>query len=697
MNVKNRVLGKIKQLVDLVLSALNSMVAAWVHGLSCGGIIFIGIASAIGQENDPGTRPQIGAQVYIEPGQQEKEIQRWFEILADHGMTICRIRMDETHMRIPSGKWDFSLYDIAFKAAEQHNIKIFATLFPANTGEGVGGFKFPSSSDHQAAIQNYIENIVQHFKDHPALYAWVLQNEPGIGGGIPRGDHTEKAWRQWIEEHPMPAREGYILEDYKQEQFLRDHTTAYLQWIAGEVHRYDPGRHLHVNSHMLFDNLPEYDFIAWRGFLTSFGSSMHPSWHFGYFQRDQYPIAIAANNDIVRSGAGDHPFWVTELQGGNNSYSGYHPITPSRSEIGQWLWSGIGSGAQGIIFWTLNPRAAGVEAGEWSLLDFIDEPTDRLKEAGKIAQVIRQPSWPSAHPLVSDVHILYSVDAMHLQNRREIRSGHIRHYHEGRMKGATVKSPLAFYETLLEYGISSHFTDMDHFDWKQKGEQGHTVILANQVVIPRHHWQGIIDFVAAGGKLLVTGLTAHFDEFGLNVMNSDFPFKAAFGGKVKEFRVKEDHFPLTVYKTLTLPAHWLSGTLAVEGGTPIGQEAGNTTAIRNKYGKGEVIWIPSLVGLGAWRGDNTPLARLLKAEVIKKDNVIHFEKHHPGVTMKVMQTGQDFITIVTNKNETMEQIELKLAGNYTPALIYRLMDSTIKGRKLEIAADDCLVVKWTKN
>ena len=61
--------------------------------------------------------PQIGAQVFIEPGQTAKDVDDWFRILEQNEMTVCRIRMFETHMRKPGGTWDFSLYDEAFRAA----------------------------------------------------------------------------------------------------------------------------------------------------------------------------------------------------------------------------------------------------------------------------------------------------------------------------------------------------------------------------------------------------------------------------------------------------------------------------------------------------------------------------------------------------------------------------------------------------
>lgn len=89
--------------------------------------------------------PQIGAQVFIEPGQTDKQIDGFFRILAQHGFETARIRMFGAHMLRPDGSWDFTLYDKAFDAAGKHGVKLFATLFPPTDELGdVGGFKFPA-------------------------------------------------------------------------------------------------------------------------------------------------------------------------------------------------------------------------------------------------------------------------------------------------------------------------------------------------------------------------------------------------------------------------------------------------------------------------------------------------------------------------------------------------------------------------
>lgn len=641
--------------------------------------------------------PSIGAQVYIEPGQTAEEIEGWFSIMAEYDMTVCRIRMDETHMAQADGTWDFALYDAAFEAAERHGIRVFATLFPANTDTGVGGFKFPKDAAHLAAIGRYIRAVVPHFSKHPALFAWVLQNEPGVGGILPKGAYTEQAWSEWNASNPQPADpNGFMREDFREPEFIRQHTTAYLSWIAGEIEKYDPARHLHVNSHMLFVTLPEYEFPAWRKLLSSLGASMHPSWHFGYFERDQYPVAIGANNDIVRAGAEDKPFWVTELQGGNNSYSGFNPLTPSAEEIGQWLWGSLFSGAQGIIFWCLNPRKAGLEAGEWSLLDFLDKPTDRMEAAGAIAEwLTKHPDFASARPHTANVHVLYNRESMYLQRKREVRSVEVGQYFEGRLPGATIKSVLAQYEALLEQGITPEIGSMDDFDWKARGRAGAAVVIPHQIVLPRRHWEGLKTFVAEGGQLLLTGLSAHFDEYGQNMMTGGFPFREMLGGQVREFRVRGNTFSMPIHDQ-ELPAHLWQGTLAVDGGEVVSHAPDSLpVALMHQYGKGRTLWIPSPIGLGAWQQDNRPLAQLLQNWLKNAETPpVRFKEHHPGVTMKTMMGETGLYTLMINKNDSPKEVVLDFAKLRTGQILYDSAGAECHGNTVLLPPDACVVLFW---
>ena len=99
--------------------------------------------NSYGERISKQSTPFVGAQIFIEPGQTQEQIEQWFKLLAESNMTTCRIRMFGKYMKTPSGTYDFTLFDRAFKLADKYHIKVYATLFPDTEFTDVGGFKFP--------------------------------------------------------------------------------------------------------------------------------------------------------------------------------------------------------------------------------------------------------------------------------------------------------------------------------------------------------------------------------------------------------------------------------------------------------------------------------------------------------------------------------------------------------------------------
>ena len=113
--------------------------------------------------------PFLGAQIFIEPGQTAEEIDTWFRQLEENHFTVCRIRMFESYMKKANGKWDFSLFDNAFRSAEKHGIRVFGTIFPYTDKTDIGGFKFPRDDAHLQSIAFFIKELTTHFKQYKSL------------------------------------------------------------------------------------------------------------------------------------------------------------------------------------------------------------------------------------------------------------------------------------------------------------------------------------------------------------------------------------------------------------------------------------------------------------------------------------------------------------------------------------------------
>lgn len=641
--------------------------------------------------------PMIGAEVFIEPGQSSQDIDTWFLRLKESGMTVTRIRLFERYMHAADGTWDFSLFDEAYKAADKYGIKIYGNLFPATPFDDVGGFKFPRNEKHLQSIADYIKALVTHFKQFESCYGWVPINEPGAGR-LPNDDFDKNRFEDWKKIQPVPEYKSHGFEhfDFAEERFLVDYNSWFLKWLTDEIHKYDPGKPVHVNNHAIFQNAAEYNFPEWRKFLTSLGGSAHASWHFGYFNRDEYAMAMSANSEILKSGAGNIPWMMTELQGGNNTYSGYEPMCPTKEEIAQWLWTTIGTESKGAIFWCLNPRSSGIEAGEWALLNFQNQPSDRMKAAAAVSAVINKNARLFANMKVveSGINILYTRESLWVE--KKLQSGGP--LYEGREVGGVMKSALGYFEALSEMGIQSNFSEMGEFDFSKNNYAGTTIILAHQISIPSRYWQNLQDYVSKGGKLLVDGLTGYYDENAVCIMNTVFPFEKLFGGNISEFKMVANRFDVKLTNPkITLPAHLWQGIIVAGTGTVIGRSNDDVIAVKNKFGNGEVIWMPSLAGLGArLNKDYSSLSLLLNAEAKQSINNVsfRFQTLQPKMLMKTLRSGESFLTIIINKSKEKRKVSLVQKSGLKPYILFADKKGTVSANSIEIASEETMVIQW---
>ena len=72
---------------------------------------------------------EVGAEVWIEPGQTDEEIDMWFRRMAENKMHSARIFLMWNYIEVAPGKYDFTIADRAFEAAKRYNMEIEASLF----------------------------------------------------------------------------------------------------------------------------------------------------------------------------------------------------------------------------------------------------------------------------------------------------------------------------------------------------------------------------------------------------------------------------------------------------------------------------------------------------------------------------------------------------------------------------------------
>ncbi|AMR30927.1 hypothetical protein A0256_05550 [Mucilaginibacter sp. PAMC 26640] len=639
----------------------------------------------------------IGAEVFIEPGQTPAEIDTWFLRLKEAGMKVTRIRLFETYLRKPDGSWDFDLFDAAYQAGDKYGIKIYGNLFPATAFTDLGGLKFPRDEDHLTAIANYIKHVVSHFKNFDSCYGWVPVNEPGVGS-FPQDPYATSKYLEWkaAQAHPDYNSNGYDHFDFADERFLLYYNTWFLKWLTDEIHRYDPGSIIHVNNHAIFKNAAEYNFTDWREFLTSLGGSAHASWHFSYFNRSQYTLAVAANCEMLRSGAGEIPWFMTELQGGNNTYSGFLALCPTAEEISQWLWTAIAAESKGAIFWCLNPRSSGIEAGEWAMLNYHNQPSDRLLAATDVMRTINQNLnlFENAKVVESGINILYTRESLWIEKKLQTGGKS----YEGRDEGGVMQSAIAYFEALSEAGIQANFKEISEFDFSGDNYHGIAIILAHQIAIPSKYWPVLSSFVEMGGKLLLDGLSGYYDENAVATTRLGFPLRDLLGGDVLEYKAIDEIDILQLGRNV-LPAYQWKGLLHPTTAQCLSAEQGQAAAMKNSFGKGTVWWLPTLVGLGSRISeDYNHLNVFLKSILEYKSLNIPFKFNAPQklVLMKTMRSGTDLLTVVINKSTVRREFTLTITPfALQPDVLFANKGGKIGGNHISIDPEETMVIKWS--
>jgi beta-galactosidase len=556
---------------------------------------------------------KIGAQVWIEKGMSQKEIDGYFEVMDKHHMHVARLFMMWNFMETAPNQWDFQEFDWAFEAAAKHKVKIVATLMP-NFGPRHRGFYYKTQDGAIAKSWRqweeskiYIQTMVKRYANHPALGQWMLMNEPGQ---MPSPDSLamdrfkvflsqkygsiEKLNSAWltgfadfkeITYSPNWAGGGFTwpVSYLDWQNFWAEHLTWYLEQVANEIRKTDPKTPLHVNPHALLDIPHRYELKKWTRFLESLGSSIHPVWHFNDLKRSEYPMGIAFVADLVGSAAGEKPFWVTELQGGHNIYTGSQPINPSESEIKSWLWSSVMSGAEKTIFWCLNPRTQGGESGEWALLDYQAQPSHRLKMADSIANQVEK--WTNffekAKPVYDQISLVISPETMFLQERNGKGQNQV-----SRQQKAHFQSVLGCYNALRMKGFHPKIVFMDDKDWLAKSAGKELAIVCHATALKESQLDNLKSFAERGNSLLFTGMAGIFSEEEKTRWLGENKISELTGAKPLEVMTAENQNLIKI----PFETFWVKTELGKAKKNPSG-------LIENEFGKGKIYWMPAMVDL----------------------------------------------------------------------------------------------------
>lgn len=607
-------------------------------------------------------RPRLGAEFFLNRTETRDSVFHHFHRMAETGLTIARIFTLWDQVEHDQGKWDFSRYDWIYDAAAQNGILIANTLCSEDppgwmrTAPFYHAWRDLSNPALRPYSEIYLEKVITRYKSHAGHGVWLLQNEPGIKdtnepfvlaayarwlekkyGTV---DRLNAVWYQQlrsfedarIPEESRTAGWADYAANLDWRRFRCDHLADQLRWIHSRVDRYNPGALTHVNPPGLTGNMPASGRDMWKikPAVHYLGASMHASWHFGMFPREDFGVAYGYCCDLIRSVSAPAPWWVTELQAGPTVFTGARPLNPTGGEITRWLWDGLGNSARGIVFWLWHPRTEGNEAGEWGLAGAHGEDTDRTRATRGVAQALKQHEdfFTAATPLRATSAILYDRDAMLLYAVDGWR----------RPTDEIIYSLMGCYKALHRSHVPVDFVNVTDLD-AGNANRYQVLYLPYCYALSAKSVGAIREFVRQGGTVWADGLVAWKDEQGTTRQLPPGPLSDVFGFTLEDIQAVWDSPEL--WRCL-IPMN-TPGALA-EGAD------GRPVAVENPFGKGRAIYYGTALAYANLQHETPQMVSAIAAPALKAAQSMPVRMTDgPGhVAFRAMQAGDRYAAVLNN-------------------------------------------------
>lgn len=408
-----------------------------------------------------------------EPGDWERDV----AAMAAAGMNCIRsaeLLASWDYIEKEPGRPDWSWLDALFDAAQRHNVCILLGTgspsppiwlldrypdvqivdrdgrpFPTGT---VWGWACRNHPGYRAEFERYLRLLAGRYAEHPALWAWQLDNEPGFpfitrqGEERPRlhdyNPHTAAAFRAWMQQkystldalnvawrwdcthhqyisweqvqppRSMPQEWGVVSAWLDWRTFLYENMAAFIGWQRALLRELDPRHPTMTNIFALSGREVEMGLDPWlmAGQADAIGYDMYP----GIGRRlHREPEYISMFLDMGRSSAqqAGTAFWLPELESGPLSGWALGPdYTTKPQDITRYNLEALAHGARAILYqgyreWPCIPIHWG------ALADFTGKPTPRYDAAQRVNQMLAEHEalFAAAQPARAQAAILYDT------------------------------------------------------------------------------------------------------------------------------------------------------------------------------------------------------------------------------------------------------------------------------------------------
>ena len=451
-------------------------------------------------------------------------------------------------------------------------------------------------------------------------------------------DFSQISFEKWLWMSIMP------LADYN--AFRRESIAIILKdWYAA-VKEVDPNHpimadNVYAQSSPLGLYFRPQDDYGMKSAVDEIGMSFYPKQKNGTFE----PALRHNIFDGFYSASNGDGFWIAEMQTHNQSV--YAPTTcVNPKELKQWCLEGYSAGAKSLIYWMWRPFNKGIQTLGRGLVNYKNEPTERLKVATELSKLFNE--MGVIKPLKSEIAILYdpiTEDIVRLVSAAPELEQNLYNL-----------SIFGAYKAFLKNNQRPDITTWDNLlDYK-------AIILSHQAVISKENGKKLIKYVENGGIIIADGSFGITDESSL--VNSALPggeLNSIVGEELFDFDNKTADFE---YKGKIIKGHFGRNICKITNGKVISKFTDGLPAIVEKeFGKGKVITINT----SAWYGYSIDedgefksaedFAKLLEDEIC--NSKIHTDL---DLTVRTAENEENYFVFVFNYSEEIQSGEVSLKG-----------------------------------
>jgi len=442
-----------------------------------------------------------------------------------------------------------------------------------------------------------IENLNKAWNsDHIGL-------EPS-GGSFKSWDDFNSRWKS------APGRE--CRNNFDILKFKVDHSLETIKARAERIRQINPNAPFRAGGELgLFRPQAWFcvDLESVANLMKDYGSfypSIHFVWHFnevnGELARPFYMQSSLAVDYFKGGWAGP---W--EATGGPQQLSGEKDVntgfTVDEGVMTQFILSQIAGGFKGFGLWCWSVRTAGLEAGEYSLLDRNNQPGPRAIKVGKIAQTMekyRDELWDAHKEPLVGVLTDWNNEAMgavfSLKSRPEY-------------KQDPLNSRIGVSRALINANIPFEYVTVR--DLKAGLAPRYKIIyLPGNMTFTLALMPILTDYVKNGGRLVMDMPGAIMDEYSrVYPTGKGSDFEKLFGTTVNDFQFSGFNITNTI-EGMTIKGFTVFATPS-SAHVVANYNNGNPAIMENNLGKGTAVLIGYEASKMCFKPDNIPAENML--------------------------------------------------------------------------------------